>query len=99
MTRAPGERSRGATLHIAEAAITAAAGASLGALVGWPFGVAIPLGVVGAVNGAVCGWRGTYEWRSPAGVVGFVLDSTWAFGTTAGALLAHGAAMVRGDPQ
>jgi hypothetical protein len=99
VTSAPGADRRGTSPHIAEAAITAAAGASLGALAGSPFGVAIPIGLVGGINGAVCGWRGTYEWRSAAGVAGFVLDSTWAFGTTAGALLAHVAAGVRGDPQ
>jgi hypothetical protein len=79
--------------------VTAAAGASLGALAGSRLGVAIPLGVVGGLNGALCGWRRTYDWRSPAGVVGFALDSTWAIATTAGALLAHVAAKVRGDPQ
>ena len=100
MTPAPGEASRGATPHIAEAVTTAVAGASLGALVGCAVRrLSIPLGVVGGINGAIGGWRGTYDWRSPVGVVGFVLDSTWAFGTTAGALLAHVAAAVRGDPQ
>jgi hypothetical protein len=99
VTRAPGASSRGAFPRIAEAVSTAAAGASLGALAGWPFGVSIPLGVVGGINGAVCGWRGTYEWRSPVGFVGFVLDSTWAAGTTASALFAHLAALARGNPQ
>ncbi len=99
MTPAPGADSRGRTPHIAEAAITAIGGASLGALVGAPFGLSIPLGAIAGINGTVCGWRGTYDWRSPVGVVGFVLDSTWAFATTAGALLAHVAAAVRGDPQ
>jgi hypothetical protein len=79
--------------------VTAAAGASLGALAGSLVGVAIPLAVVGGFNGAVSGWRGTYNWRSPGGLVAFALDSTWAFGTTAGALAAHVAAHVRGDPQ
>jgi hypothetical protein len=96
---APGQGSRGATPQIAEAVVTAAAGASLGALAGWRLGIAVPLGVVGALNGALCGWRRTYDWRSPAGVVGFALDSTWAFATTTGALVAHVAAKVRGDPQ
>jgi hypothetical protein len=99
VTPAPGEVGRGAIPHLAEAVITAAAGASLGALAGSQFGVAIPIGLVGGINGAVCGWRGTYDWRSPGGVVGFGLDSTWAFGTTAAALLAHVAARVRGDAQ
>ena len=92
MTPAPGHGSRGAIPQIAEAVVTAAAGASLGALAGSRLGVAIPLGVVGGLNGALCGWRRTYDWRSPAGVVGFALDSTWAIATTAGALLAHVAA-------
>ena len=99
MTPAPGADSRGRTPHIAEAAITAIGGASLGALAGAPFGLSIPLGAIAGINGTVCGWRGTYDWRSPVGVAGFVLDSTWAFATTAGALLAHVAAAVRGDPQ
>ena len=83
VTPAPGADSRGRTPSIAEAAITAIAGASLGALAGAPFGLSIPLGAVAGINGAVCGWRGTYDWRSPVGVAGFVLDSTWAFATTA----------------
>ena len=99
MIPAPGAESRGRTPRTVEAAVTAVAGASLGALVGVPFGVSIPFGVIAGINGAVCGWRGTYDWRSPVGVVGFVLDSTWAFGTTAGALVAHVAARIRGDPQ
>ena len=99
MIPAPGADSRVRTPKIVEAAITAVGGASLGALVGLPFGLSIPLGAIAGINGMVCGWRGTYDWRSPVGVVGFVLDSTWAFATTAGALLAHVAAAVRGDPQ
>jgi hypothetical protein len=99
VTPAPGADSGGRTPQIVEAAITAIAGASLGALAGLPIGVPIPLGLVGGINGAMCGWRGTYDWRSPGGVIGFALDSTWAFATTTGALLAHVAAAVRGDPQ
>ncbi|MGH2476500.1 MAG: hypothetical protein ACRDIL_14675 [Candidatus Limnocylindrales bacterium] len=79
--------------------ITAAAGASLGVLAATPFGVQIPVGIVGGLNGAVCGWRQTYQWRSPRGIVAFVLDSTWAFGTTAAALFSHAVGAVRGDPQ
>jgi len=57
-------------------------GAALAAFgLGWP-GVAI-----GAANGALGGWRGTYAWRRPTGWLAFVLDSTWASPLTAAALL------------
>ena len=81
-----------------EAAVTAAAGGALAAGVGMPVGASVPLAVVGALNGAICGWRGTYGWRRRQGWVAFVLDSTWALVTTAGAVLAHGVAAVRRRP-
>lgn len=81
-----------------EAAAAAVAGASLGGLAGSLLGAALPLAAVGGFNGAVSGWRGIYDWRAPAGVAAFALDSTWALGTTAAALFAHGAAYVRGRP-
>ena len=54
--------------------------------------------IVGGLNGAIAGWRGIYRWRSAAGVVAFVLDSTWALITTAGALVVHAVATVQRVP-
>jgi hypothetical protein len=61
----------------------------LGAAVGWPLGLSVPLGLVAAANGAASGWRRVYDWRSPKGVTAAVLDSTWALPMTAAALFAN----------
>ena len=53
--------------------------------------------VVGAVNGAVSGARRVYDWRTSRGIAAFVLDSTWALGTTAGGLVCHAVARLQGD--
>jgi hypothetical protein len=78
-----------------EAAVTAVGGGALAALVGAPVGLSVPLGIVGAANGAVSGWRGVYSWRRRQGWAAFALDSSWALVTTAGAVVAHGVAAVR----
>ncbi len=82
---------------LAEAFGTAAGGAALGGVAGAPIGLGIPLAVVAGLNGAVSGWRGTYDWRSPRGAVAFVLDSTWAGLTTAAAIVANTVGIVRSD--
>ena len=66
----------------------------LGAAVGWPFGLAVPLGVVAAANGAVSGWRRVYDWESSKGLAAVVLDSTWALPMTAAALFANAVGVV-----
>lgn len=65
------------------------AGASAGALVAWPLGFSLPFGAVAGVNGLSSGWRRIYDWRRPTGVVGFLLDSTWAVPMTSAALVAN----------
>ena len=47
-----------------EAAAIGASGALLGALVGRRFGVGVPAAIVAGANGAVCGWRRVYDWRT-----------------------------------
>ncbi len=81
----------------AEAVAVAAAGATLSGLAGSLVGLAVPAAVVGALNGAVSGWRQVYDWRVAKGGAAFVLDSTWALGTTTAGLMAHAVAAVRGD--
>jgi hypothetical protein len=54
--------------------------------------------VVGGVNGAIAGARRMYDWRSIKGRLAFLLDSTWALATTAGALAAHIAAVLQRSP-
>jgi hypothetical protein len=80
-----------------EALVAAAGGAVLGALAGRPLGLARPLALVAAANGAASGWRGVYDWSSPVGVTAFVLDSTWAGATTAAGLVANAVGVVRRD--
>lgn len=84
---------------LTETVVTAAAGAVLAGAVGSVLGVAAPAAVVGGVNGAISGRRRIYDWGSAKGVAAFALDSTWSLATTTAALVAHGVAAVRGDPQ
>ena len=82
--------------RLAEAISAAAAGAALGGAVGSRLsGLGLPLAVVAGANGAISGWRGTYEWTSPRGVGAFVLDSTWAGLTTTAGLVANAVGMVQ----
>ena len=45
------------------------------------------------------GARRTYRWRSYRGWLAFVLDSTWALITTAGAFVAHAIALAQRSPR
>lgn len=84
----------------AEALITAVVGAALGWFA-WSWlddRLGVAAAVVAGLNGALSGWRGVYPWRLTTGVLGFVLDSTWAMISTGGALLAHFGSIVRGAP-
>ena len=72
-----------------EAAAIGASGALLGALVGRRFGVGVPAAIVAGANGAVCGWRRVYDWRTRKGAAAFALDSTWALPMTAAGLFAN----------
>ncbi len=90
------ERSSLTAPRIAEAVATGLAGGALGA-VSWSLvGLGLPAAVVGALNGAVGGARGTYRWRSASGILAFVLDSTWALVTTFAGLVAHLVAAAQG---
>jgi hypothetical protein len=76
--------------------VVACVGAALAGLAGSRVGLGRQLAAVGALNGAISGWRGIYEWRRPRGVGAFVLDSTWGLASTAGALGSHAIAVFRG---
>jgi hypothetical protein len=76
--------------RLAEAILTAAVSAALGAGAGAIAGVAVPAGAIAATNGAISGWRRTYDWSSVTGLVAFTLDSTWALPMTAIGLVANG---------
>jgi len=78
--------------------VLGAAGAALAGLFGTVLGFAVPLAVVGGLNGFVSGWRRIYRWRSPSGWLAFVLDSTWALATTAAALVGHTIAAAQRSP-
>jgi hypothetical protein len=82
----------------AEAVAVAAAGGVLTGATWSAFGLTWPGAVVGALNGAISGGRGIYEWRRVRGPLAFVLDSTWASITTTGSVLAHGFAYVQPGP-
>jgi hypothetical protein len=80
-----------------EAVVTGLGGGFLGGAALAALGLGWPGAFVGAANGALSGWRGTYAWSRPTGVLAFVLDSTWAVPLTAAALVTHAvAALQRG---
>jgi hypothetical protein len=81
-----------------EAVAVGVAGGVLAGLVGTPFDLAVPFALVGAANGAVCGWRRIYAWGCSTGPIAFVLDTTWALPMTAAALASQGLGLVRGEP-
>lgn len=82
-----------------EALAAGTAGAVLAGAVGLIGGptLAVPLAAVGAANGALGGWRRVYDWRRPAGLAAFTLDSTWAALTTTAGLFSHAVAAVQAD--
>ena len=81
-----------------ETAAVGVLGTAVAGAVGAPFGLAVPLAVVGGANGAICGWRGVYDWGCSTGLVAFVLDSTWALPMTAAGLVSQALGIVRGRP-
>ena len=102
MTAADGDRAaarRLAPQHIVETAATAVSGAALAGAVWSLVDLAVAAAIVGGANGVVSGARRTYQWRSPRGWLAFVLDSTWALVTTAGALVAHVIATLQRSPR
>ena len=92
----PTESSDGGNLI--EAAAVCVVGGVFASAVGAPLGLAVPLGAVGAANGAICGWRRIYDWSCSTGLVAFTLDSTWALPMTAAGLASQAIGVVRGAP-
>jgi hypothetical protein len=82
---------------VTEAVALGLAGGALAAAVGAIGGVARATATVGAINGALSGWRGTYAIASRRGFVDLGLDSTWALGTTSAAVVVHGLAAIGRD--
>lgn len=83
-----------------EAVAAGAAGGLLAGTVGVLVGgrvIGVVAAAAGAANGVVSGLRGVYDWRTPPGWFAFVLDSTWALGTTMSGLVAHVVGAARGD--
>jgi hypothetical protein len=84
--------------QLVEAISAGAAGAAVGGLFGSRLvGLGIPLAIVAGANGAISGWRGIYDWKSPKGVGAFALDSTWAGLTTAAGVVANAVGLLQPD--
>lgn len=82
--------SRSPAAPVIETILTTVVGGALGGAVGLLGGVPVSIacGVSGGVNGALSGRRQAYDWRSAAGWLAFVADSTWGLaGTTLGSVL------------
>jgi hypothetical protein len=80
-----------------EAVVVGIAGALLGGIVLGRVGLGREGAVIGALNGALGGWRGTYPWRRLDGWVAFALDTTWASPLTLAALVTHLVAALQRD--
>ena len=78
--------------------MAAAIGAALAGAAWSLVDLTIAAAIVGGCNGAIAGWHRIYRWRALAGVAAFVLDSTWALITTAGALVVHAVAVAQRTP-
>ncbi|BAN00693.1 hypothetical protein [Ilumatobacter coccineus] len=76
-----------------EAVGVAALGGAMAAGAGSLVGLTVPLAAVGALNGAISGWRGVYEWSCSRGLVAFTLDSTWGLTMTTAGLFANAVGM------
>ncbi|NND74833.1 MAG: hypothetical protein HKN44_07475 [Ilumatobacter sp.] len=74
---------------LAEAAAVAVGGGVVAGATGSLVGLTVPAAAIGAVNGALAGWRRIYDWSSARGHVAFVLDSSWALATTASGIFAN----------
>lgn len=83
------------TRRLVEAAGVAASGAAFAGAVGSMFGLAVPAAVVGALNGAISGWRRIYDWGCSDGLIAFTLDSTWGLPMTGAGLVAQGVGLAR----
>ena len=72
-----------------EALVVGAAGSAIAGTAAATVGVASAGVVVGGCNGLISGWRRIYDWRCSTGLAAFVLDSSWALPSTAGAQVTH----------
>ena len=83
--------------RVLETAATTVAAAVFGSAAGSLVGIPVIAGVVAGSNGAISGWRRTYDWSCSTGVVAFTLDSTWALPMTAAGLFANVVGIVQRD--
>lgn len=83
--------------RILETAATTAASGLLGGAVGSLFGFPVVAALVAGANGAISGWRRTYDWTRSSGVIAFGLDSTWSLVMTAVGLFANAVGLVQRD--
>lgn len=79
----------GSTRRLAEAAGAIALGGMFAGAAGSVVGVTVPAAVIGGLNGAISGWRQTYDWKSFDGLVAFTLDSTWGLPMTGAGIVAQ----------
>ncbi|MGA9277466.1 hypothetical protein [Ilumatobacter sp.] len=75
--------------------------AVLAGLFGGAVGSLVSIPVVGAgfaaANGAISGWRRTYDWSCSTGLVAFTLDSTWSLPMTSAGLVGNAVGLAQRD--
>lgn len=83
--------------RVVETAATTITAAVFGGAVGSLVGIPVVAAVCAGANGAISGWRRTYDWSCSTGLVAFTLDSTWSLPMTSAGLLANAVGIVQRD--
>jgi hypothetical protein len=83
--------------RVLETAATTVAAAAFGGAAGSIVGVPAVAAVLAGANGAISGWRRTYDWSCSTGLVAFTLDSTWSLPMTSAGLVANAVGIVQRD--
>ena len=83
--------------RVLETAATTVAASAFGGAVGSLVGVPVIAAVLAGANGAISGWRRTYDWSCSTGLVAFTLDSTWSLPMTTAGLFANAVGIVQRD--
>jgi len=83
--------------RLLEATATALVAGLLGGVTGALVGVPVVGAVFAGANGAISGWRRTYNWSCSSGPIAFTLDSTWSLAMTSAGVVSNVVGLVQRD--
>ena len=83
--------------RVLETSVTTVTAAVFGGAVGSLVGIPVIAATLAGANGAISGWRRTYDWSCSTGLVAFTLDSTWSLPMTSAGLLANVVGIIQRD--